>query len=769
MSVYTYNFNTDWYFTKGDTLCRDTAEVVCLPHSVELTPENSSGCRNYQGKMVYEKDFFVDADKKGFKCLLEFEGIMGVSRLYLNGEHISSHYCGYTPFVTDISDKLKYGETNTVKILADNSNNPEVPPGKPQGLLDFSYDGGIYRSAKLKFFDKLYITHPLLANVVAGGGIFVRYAEVNEKQATVITKTHVKNEREAEQRFTLFETLLYKGEPVAAISQTKTLPSGGDEHYEGEIKVPNPRLWSVNEPNLYTLRTELMIDGETVYFENTEIGIRDFEFTIDDGVIFNGKSHRFGGVNYHQTWPYIGNAVPDSLLLRDMMQLKEMGTKSIRSHYPFSHAVTDACNRLGMVLIVSNPGWQFCADGIFMERALQNMRDIVRWQRNNPCVLLWEPVLNESQMSYEVQLGFHNVVHEEFPFSPCYTASDYGPTDVAYGDYDPAMLGTWHERYGLCEQKDTTPRPKWVREYGDAPDDFTNQNAIWRIKRGWGDYPQYEAVNRMLHRFDASNVKQYVDMYNDKRICGYGVWPGIAHNRGYHINPCWGGHLDLFRLPKFSYYLMQSQLDRKTAGDILFIATWWTEISPPDVMVFSNAERIKLYCDDELIGEQTPDDVPIAHPPFTFKAVKRNYKRRERSVLKAEAYIGDEKVAEYSVQSPGIANRLCLEYDSMGLPLKADGSDIAVIRCRFVDSSGNTVPIVCDEHPVVFEIEGEGEIVGDEAIGANPRCAEAGIVTVLVRSTKKAGEIRIKAKMLWEQHFFLGIKPDELTIESIEA
>ena len=453
------------------------------------------------------------------------------------------------------------------------------------------------------------------------------------------------------------------------------------------------------------------------------------------------------------------------------MKIKEMGMDNIRSHYPFCNAFTSACNKLGMTLIVSNVGWQFCEEGIFLERALQNMRDIIRWQRNNPCVILWEPILNESKMSYEIQLQFHNVTHEEYPYSPCYTASDWGPTDVAYQDYDPGMLGNGMEDYGLIARDESKERPRWVREYGDGPDDFVNQGSIWRCTRGWGDFAMTESVLRMILKFDDTPYKkgQYINVYNNKRLCGYGVWPAIAHNRGYHINPCWGGHLDLFRIPKFSYYFMQSQIDREQIGDVLQIASWWTEVSPADVTVYSNAERVELYWNDTLVASQYPDEVDVKHPPFTFKDVKRKFKRRERSTLKAKAYVGDNLVAEQTIKSPGVANHMKLEADFMGIPLKADGSDIVAVRCYMVDCEGGVVPLTCDVHPIEFEIEGEGQIVGDASIGANPICAEAGIATVLVRATKTAGKITLKAKMHWP----FGnpergtIRPAEITFESV--
>jgi len=772
----TTDISKNFRFCLGGEWDENEAQVVCLPHSVKLSPAISSGNRNYQGKCIYEKSIFIPEEYSGKKVLIEFGGAMGVSALYINGALAAEHFCGYIPFVADISDFLRYGEENVLRITLDNSNNPEVPPGKPQYELDFSYDGGLYRKASITVFEPLYITNPLLADEVAGGGIFVHYSDVSSESANVHAKIQIKNEFADEKNYTLALTLIdAEGNTVCKSALDGSLASGEAKYEEFCLRVLSPKLWSIHSPSLYTLRAELISEGEVTYSLDTEIGIRTFEYTVDDGVIFNGESHRFSGVNYHMTWPYIGNAVPDSLLLRDMLKLKQMGCENVRSHYPFGAAVTDACNRLGMTLIVSNPGWQFCEEGIFVERARQNMRQIIRWQRNNPAIILWEPILNESKMDYDTQLSFHEVVHEEYPYADCYTASDYGPTDVSYRDYVPGMIGL--ADYGFIEKRDLTPTPIWTREYGDDPDNFTDQNTVWRMPRSFGDAPMVDSVDRMLKRYmdSESESVQYIDVYNNKKRCGYGVWPGIEHNRGYHMNPCYGGHLDMFRIEKFSYYFMQSQQDRELAGDVLYIASWWCDVSPNDVTVYSNADEVELWCDGVLVARQTPDDVSVKHPPFTFKEVRRHYKQRpypNRSSLTARSFVGGEQVAEQTVIAPGVPSYLTLEADSMGVPLTADGADIIAIRCKMTDRSGTTVPLMGDAHPIFFEIEGEGEIVGDASIMANPVFPVAGIATVLVRSTCKAGKIKIKARLYWDSltdgtFTRASVRPAELTFESV--
>ena len=169
----TLSFSKDWKFVLGDSWCEETASEVCLPHTVALTPEISSGCRNYQGKCIYEKTLFIPSEYEGKKVWIEFEGAMGVSELFIGGEKVAEHLSGYIPFVCDVGAFLRYGEENVLRITLDNSDNGDVPPGKPQRDLDFTYDGGLYRRASISVSEPLYITNPLIENEVAGGGIFV--------------------------------------------------------------------------------------------------------------------------------------------------------------------------------------------------------------------------------------------------------------------------------------------------------------------------------------------------------------------------------------------------------------------------------------------------------------------------------------------------------------------------------------------------------------------------------------------------------------------
>lgn len=196
-----YNMNTAWRFLKSDAQeawkmdYNDAGwEVVSLPHGLEYLPVEASGCVNYQGIAWYRKHFVPAKELNGKRIHLHFEGIMGKSKVWVNGELINEHFGGYLPVVMDITSVLKPGVENVIAVCADNSNDPTYAPGKTQEMLDFVYFGGIYRDCFLIAHNDVYITDPNCEEVTAGGGLFVAYGQVSEKEAGVFLKLHVRNE-----------------------------------------------------------------------------------------------------------------------------------------------------------------------------------------------------------------------------------------------------------------------------------------------------------------------------------------------------------------------------------------------------------------------------------------------------------------------------------------------------------------------------------------------------------------------------------------------
>ena len=417
-------------------------ESVRLPHTPNIEP--LVVLHQWQGICYYRRTLSVSAEEMSKHTWLEFEGAMHLADLWVNGKHVAQHVGGFTPFVSDITEFLKEGE-NELLVRLDNQDNALIPPGKPLADLDFNYFGGLYRDARIIRKGDVHITNAIMANEVAGGGIFVTYPQVSSDEATVSVKTQVANtlgeSREVTVRQTLREWKKGKsGKAVAVSEQAVTLNAKATKHIQQDIRVEQPRLWYPDSPALYVLCTEVLSGKEVLDSEETRIGIRRIEMTKEKGCLINGKPFRLEGSNRHQEYPYVGYAVSDQAHYRDMWQVRNNGFNIVRlGHYPQDPAVLDACDELGLLAIEPIPGWQFFnRDPRFTAQTYQDVRDLIRRDRNHPSILFWETTLNESWPPTEWKDGAVRTAHEEYPGNQCYTSGDsygYDGFDVCYNDW----------------------------------------------------------------------------------------------------------------------------------------------------------------------------------------------------------------------------------------------------------------------------------------------------------------------------------------------
>jgi beta-galactosidase len=750
-----FNFNPGWRFQKADVSGAQAVEFddsswpgANLPHGLEILGENASGMRNYQGPAWYRKRFKLPASMQGQKIVLYFEAIMGKSEVWVNGARVASHFGGYLPIAAEIGGLLHCDDRdNVVAVLADNSDDPTYPPGKPQGLLDFTYAGGIYRDVFLIATGPVHVTLPELSQTVAGGGVFVAVTEASGRRAQIQVRTEVLNAGTTPRHITL-RTLLEdaNGRELARLEEGADLAVGGARQFEQPMNVTNVHLWHPDDPYLHYVRTEVLDGGKVVDSLRTRFGIRLFEMRGKDGFYVNQQpiGHKLSGANRHQDYVYVGNALPNSGQWRDAKLLRQGGCNIIRAaHYPLDPAFLDACDELGLLVTVANPGWQFFNDKepLFARRVLADTRAMVRRDRNRPSVLLWETALNETDAQPLSMLKeMHRIVHEEFPFPGAFTATDARLAKPAGFDF--------YYWGGAGDSKCS-----FAREYGDEVDNFFSHNAMVRVNRAWGEAP---LLNQALIR--AHDLDEVFSTPPGQ--IGAALWCGIDHQRGYHPDPFWGGLLDVFRIPRYSYYLFQSQYDPGfklegiQTGPMVYIAHELTQISGSDVVVFSNCEEVRLTWLGKVIGTQKADVSPghAPHPPVIFKNVFNFHELTKswgddnsaRNIeMTAEGIIDGQVVCRQSKKYPERTSRLQLTLDDAGIGLVADGSDFVPIRATVVDNKG--IPKILASEYVRFEIEGDGEIIGGEFNHANPMKTEMGTATALVRAGTHPGIIRVRA------------------------
>ena len=706
-------------------------QPATLPHTARveaLVPEPQ-----WQGVCWYRRRVRVEPEDAGKSVQLRFEGSMNVADLWLDGERVGGHMGGYLPFVLDLRDRVRPGQDHLLAVRLDNRDNPITGP-KPLEQLDFNIYHGLYRPVYLTRKDRLHITDPLLADRPASGGVFVTYPHVSREQATVRVQAHVRNEHAEPRRFRLRVTLRASDGTVAATatSPATTLEPGADADVARELEVRTPRLWSPAAPHLYALDCEVVADDGVVDAETLRIGIRRIGIAADVFSL-NGQRLFLRGANRHQEYPYIGYALSDAAQYRDARKIKEAGFDYVRlSHYAHSPAFMDACDELGLVVMDCIPGWQyFNPDPAFVELQYRNCRDLVRRDRNHPCVVLWEVSLNESPMPAEFVARAHAIAHEEYPGDQCFTA---GWMD----GYDVLLEARQHA--GCRRQQG---RPCLVSEYGDW--EYYAMNA--GLDQGaWGDLAPAEGNSRQLRwqgeRALLQQAANFQEAHNDNlatAAIGDGLWVMYDYNRGYAPDIESSGCMDIFRLPKFSYHFFRSQRSA-ASGPVVFIASHWTPASAPDVRIFSNCEEIELRLDGLSLGRQGPDrgrmSARLAHPPFTVRTGGFR-----PGTLEAVGYVGGRRVARHVVRTPGAIERLALAFDLSGRPRDRGRKDQIFCYASLVDARGTVVPDAWEN--VAFGVTGGGALVG-----ANPFSSEAGVAAILLETEPGAAAASVYALAL---------------------
>lgn len=731
------SLNPAWRFTKdpGNRLTDaykpgfdDSAwNVVSLPNGMEYLPAEASGGVNYRGGAWYRKHFDLPEALGTKRLVLYFEAIMGKSKVWINGELMAEHFGGFLPVAIDVTGKLQPGKRNLIAVWCDNTNDPAYPPGKPQEMLDFCYFGGIYRDCWLVATNpNTYITDPNMAGKTAGGGVLVTFSNVSEKSATVNVKTDLVGSGR------VHYTLRDADGGIAA--------QGSRE----QLTVKNPRLWSPETPHLYRLEIRVtdhrgkVIDG---YMQR--IGIRSISFNPQDGLVLNGKPYprKLMGANRHQDFAVVGNALSNNLHWRDVKKLKEGGLEIVRNaHYPQDPAFMDACDELGMFVIVNTPGWQFWNDEnpLFEQRVYDDISQMVRRDRNHPSVVMWEPILNETWYPDDFAKNTHELVKAELPGA--YTASDSHAKgseyfDITFNHPQPA-------------EKMNPAKVYFTREYGDNVDDWNSHNSSSRVAREWGEIPQ---LAQAFHYADPSYPFTSIESidHTPRAHVGATLWHSFDHQRGYHPDPFYGGLMDAFRRPKISYYMYRSQADYM--APMVYIANEMTPFSPEDVTVLSNCAKVRLHT---FVGDSVRT-MERAERWFTFEKAYdfMAHKKLARAGEHAKSYLLAEGLDEEGNVVASDCRRMSLRparlellVDTLGASPVADGGDLVVVVARMVDASGVVKRL--NNTLVRFEIEGEGRLLGTERLQTNPVQMKWGEASILVQTSTVSSPITVRASLV---------------------
>lgn len=580
----TIPFNNDWLFTSDYDAGFDNAETVRIPHTVREIPYNYIDCQDYQMLCGYKKSFFVPEDWQGKRILLRFDGAAHDATVYCNSKLAAHHACGYTAFTADLTEFLKFGQENTVTVRLDTRENLNVPPFG--FVIDYLCYGGLYRDVELEVRNSIYIKNVLIENT-----------SLRDISVSIDTSGKPKANK------LVTEVIDADGKVAASAMGAKF-----------KLTVPDGKLWSPDNPHLYTLKAKI-VDGDTVLDEKSyRFGLRTAKFE-NDGFYLNGKKMKLRGLNRHQSFAYTGYAMPKSMQRLDADILKnELGVNAVRtSHYPQSQHFIDRCDELGLLVFTEIPGWQHIGNDAWKNQAVENTREMVMQYMHHPSIILWGVRINESQDDDVLYKRTNAVAHEldrsRQTSGVRYIEKSSLLEDVyAFNDFSHSGNNA-----GLKAKNSVT----------------SNKRRPYLVSECNGHMFPTKAFDDERHRLSHAlrHAKVLDAMYAADDICGIFPWCMFDYNThkdfGSGDGVCYHGVMDMFRNPKLAAAVYASQSEENPccvvsssmdigehpAGDI------------GSVYVFTNADSVRLFKNGLLVKEFYPDSESypaLPHPPVVI-------------------------------------------------------------------------------------------------------------------------------------------------------
>ncbi len=597
--------NDNWeYFDRYDERLLlgegDNFIKVSLPHCVTETPFHYFDEKIYQKTVLYRRTLRKKQEWQNKRIFLCIDAAAHFAKVFVNAEKIAEHKGGYTAFEAELTDKLREDRDSVVSIKVDSHETLNFPPfGK---VIDYMTYGGLYRGVRLDIREESFIKDVFCVPTVPDGIALPQNADektVSDIRFTGTLRCHTEVE---------------KGDGCAV--HYSLYEYGGDhqlkESDEDTFSIDNIRLWDVLSPTLYTLRTELIKDGKVLDRMDTAIGFRKSQFA-KNGYFLNGRRLKIVGLNRHQSFPYVGYAMPKSIQRYDAEILKnELGLNAVRtSHYPQSRHFVTRCDELGLLVFTEIPGWQHIGDDEWKKSAIAMTAEMVKQYRNHPSVILWGVRINESRDDDELYRLTNAVAHSLDESRPTggvrYLKKSSFLEDVyTYNDFSHSGKNA-----GCEPKKQITPDP-------EKPYLISEYNGHM--------YPTKSFDNEELrteHMLRHARVLDSAASYND--IAGSFGWCYADYNThrdfGSGDRICYHGVCDMFRNPKLAaavYAVRQDQIPVLELSSSMDIGEHPASVRGR-IYLLTNADRVRMYKNDAFIREYTHQDSDFSHlyrPPI---------------------------------------------------------------------------------------------------------------------------------------------------------
>ena len=796
--------NDDWLFTEQfeDSLAapeypENTLQPIRLPHTCKETPFHYFDESLYQMVSGYRRHLLIPKDWQGKRILLTFEGAAHDSTVFCNGKKVGEHHCGYTAFTVDLTDNVLYGQDNLLCVRLDSRENLNVPPFGY--VIDYMTYGGIYRDVRLEVKEKVS-----LSDIFVHTAIDFRSSPVTAQITSEITLT------ESDENVTIRQYYMPKSTATAQESwrllceQTVSADVSCDKEFSLTATITAPLLWDTEEANLYILKTQLYQDNTLLDETETTFGIREAVFK-KDGFYLNGRKLRICGLNRHQSFPYVGYAMPKSMQRLDADLLKkELGLNAVRtSHYPQSHYFLERCDELGLLVFTEFPGWQHIGDDSWKAQAVENAEDMIRQYRNHPSIILWGIRINESPDDDAFYEKTNAVAHKLDPSRPTGGVRAMKKSHLLEDVY------TYNDFLHDGEMPGCDPKKKVTSDM-EKPYLISEYNGHMYPTKAFDNEER-----RSEHAIRHANVLDAVAGQSD--IAGSFGWCMFDYNThkdfGSGDRICYHGVMDMFRNPKLAANIYACEQEQTPVLEITSSMDIGEHpgCNRGNIYILSNADSVKMYKNDRFIKEYLPEMSPYKHlkhgpiliDDFIGDSLAQNERFRPKhakeitdamnlvargslnhipkrlylTALKllliyhidfAEVtrlytkYIGDwggtatiyrfdaikdGKVVKSVTKEPVREIRLEAEADHTILT-EQHSYDVALVRIRAVDDHGNVLPFY--QEPVRLIAEGDISIIGPDTIALQGGMGGTYVKSLgrsgrgaLLLQSQTAGEVRI--------------------------
>ncbi|HKV62208.1 MAG TPA: glycoside hydrolase family 2 TIM barrel-domain containing protein [Candidatus Acidoferrum sp.] len=714
--------NRNWRYNKSfveGAHARDfddsSFERVVIPHTNVRLPWHSFDDKTYEFVSIYRRRFKLPPEAAGHHVLVDFEGVMTASTVWINGARLGEYKGGYTPFTFDLTPHIKFDGENVLAVDVDSTERQDIPPFGHQ--IDYLTFGGIYREVSLRIVPSTFIEN-----------IFAKPKDVLSAHPTLDVDCFLQYLEPSKEPLTL-EVELRDGDNVLAKGTGKVPPSDpAKDPMAHTVHLDNLgaiKLWDLTHPTLYSVHVRLMRGSQLVDSDKRTVGFREAQFT-DHGFELNGRVIKLRGLDRHQTFPFVGQAMPgrcqrsDARILRHRLHCNIVRT----SHYPQSRHFLDACDEMGLLVLEEIPGWQHIGDEPWKLLSIDNVGRMVRRDWNHPSVILWGVRINESRDDHDFYVRTNALAHRLDPTRQTggiryFQESEFLENVFTMNDFGFPLKPPNHPRYLNTEFVGHTYPTKTIDQV-ERLTEHAMRHA--RIHDQLASNPQYAGGIGWC----AFDYNTHADFGTGDRICYHGV-------------------TDIFREPKPAAGFYKSQCD-PAEEVVLEPAFHWARgdesIGFTKAVVCSNCDHLKFYIGEKLVAEVDPNKREFAHlryAPFVADLERAVFQWGD---LRIDGYIQGKQVISKTLSGRGVDQKFTLLPDDT--KLIADGADTTRVVLRVSDEFGAIRPFANDA--IKFTLDGPAEIIGD-----NPFALIGGTGAIWIRAKEQPGTVKLTAT-----HPYLG-------------